>query len=253
MHRLAPSETLTFRDLGRNGRLGNQLFQIAGTLGIALARGTTARFPRSWAYRSFFSLPPSLFAGRLTIARCDDSQQHVKHLDESSRPYLQDVSLWGEARGRIWRWLQPSGLAAETARRQLGDVLDRARKLAVHVRRGDYVESGITVPAAFYLEAVEDVRAAHPECHVLVFSDDLDWCRRELAALDATFVEGNPDWLDLTLMTMCDHHVCANSTFSWWGAFLSNDASPVLPWIPGTEPTVPRLVFDGWRIVELTP
>ena len=94
----------------------------------------------------------------------------------------------------------------------------------------------VLVPLTYYKESLESIDQEHGEGPVLVFSDDLNWCRCNLGVPDAVYVEGNPDWLDLTLMSRCEHHVCANSTFSWWGAFLSQDPSPIVHVFPGKFP-----------------
>ena len=251
--RLAPTSKFTFRDLGRHGRLGNQLFQIAGTIGLAHMFGTEPVFPRSWTYRPQFSLPNTLYGGALTIARSVDGWKHAPApaTDHFIHRYLQDVSLWDEVHDRVWAWLQPSPRALAEAVGSLEHALGMENKTAVHVRRGDYLERSVLVPLTYYEEALQSIRQEYGEGPVLVFSDDLDWCRANLGAPNAVYVEGNPDWLDLTLMSRCQHHVCANSTFSWWGAFLSDDPSPIAPWFPGKHPDFSRMNPGGWRLFEL--
>jgi hypothetical protein len=65
-------------------------------------------------------------------------------------------------------------------------------------------------------------------------------------------VSGNPDWLDLAFMSRCEHHICANSTFSWWGAFLSEDPRPVVPWLHGVLPEgFRRALPQHWLVLEV--
>jgi hypothetical protein len=88
----------------------------------------------------------------------------------------------------------------------------------------------------------------------LVFSDDIDWCRANLTG-DCLFMERNRDYEDLFLMAACDEHIMANSTFSWWGAWLGNGLS-VMPrdWGPAfgsTETlftTAQSIVLDVSRV-----
>ena len=91
----------------------------------------------------------------------------------------------------------------------------------------------------YYERAIELVAVEAPSAQFVIFSDDIDWCRKELPVRlplrDALFISDNPDWLDMALMSRCDHHICANSTFSWWGAFLSENPSPIVPWVTGVS------------------
>ena len=57
--------------------------------------------------------------------------------------------------------------------------------------------------------------------NLYVFSDDINWCKTNLKFKNMVFVEGNDDVEDLWLMSLCDHNIIANSSFSWWGAWLN--------------------------------
>lgn len=102
--------------------------------------------------------------------------------------------------------------------------------VSVHVRRGDYASSPNasafhgTLPLAYYERAAALVRSLHGEARFFVFSDDLDWARAHLTFIaDAHFVDGNEGAAahrDLQLMTLCQHSIIANSSLSWWGAWL---------------------------------
>ncbi len=97
--------------------------------------------------------------------------------------------------------------------------------IGVHVRRGDYLQfSDIhpTLPISYYMEAISKVsREAKVNC-VLIFSDDIEWCKREFRSPNVRFVEGLEDYEALCLMSLCDHNIIANSSFSWWGAYLND-------------------------------
>ena len=155
----------------------------------------------------------------------------------------------------IRRWLQPSELARETAEKRHAELLALPSKTAVHVRRGDFVTNPRhrPCPITFYEQAVELTRAESPSTEFLVFSDDIEWCRRKLGIPEALYVTGNPDWLDLTLMSQCEQHICSNSTFSWWGAFLSTNPSPIVPWLRGVAWPVRMTQPEGWRELEVLP
>jgi hypothetical protein len=113
-------------------------------------------------------------------------------------------------------------MSAQSA--QLGQRMRECDSVFLHLRRKDYEHR---LSAAYYAAALEIVRAKVRQPSLFVFGDDLDWARRELRLpADAQFVDHNGEarnYEDLWLMTQCRHAIIANSSFSWWGAWL-NDA-----------------------------
>ncbi|MEI7945472.1 MAG: alpha-1,2-fucosyltransferase [bacterium] len=104
--------------------------------------------------------------------------------------------------------------------------------VSVHVRRADYLalSADAAIHVDYYRQAAEKIRAIEPNPLWVVFSDDSAWCRQHLTFMeDAVFVDGNMDepWEDLRLMSACRHHIIANSSFSWWGAYLGRDPTGV--------------------------
>jgi hypothetical protein len=101
---------------------------------------------------------------------------------------------------------------------------------SVHVRRGDYLKYPTLdlCSPAYYLKASRALKARAEVASFLVLSDDIEYCRTKLdLGGPATFVDWNrgaKTWQDMALMASCDHHIVANSSFSWWGAWL--DPSP---------------------------
>jgi hypothetical protein len=99
------------------------------------------------------------------------------------------------------------------------------------VRRGDYVQNPVTnarhglCPLEYYHTAVRTLAAQVPDPQFFVFSDDPDWTQQNLKLpYPTTYVTCNGlerDYEDLRLMSHCRHHIIANSSFSWWGAWLS--------------------------------
>ncbi|RKD92581.1 alpha-1,2-fucosyltransferase [Mangrovibacterium diazotrophicum] len=120
--------------------------------------------------------------------------------------------------------------ALSAADQQLIQEMKDKQSVAIHVRRGDYKKYPKKFPMCtpdYYKQAIERVQreAENSSLSCFVFSDDLDWCKQELTFLpDVTFVD-NPNPLhaskDMYLMSCCKHNVIANSTFSWWGAWLN--------------------------------
>lgn len=115
-------------------------------------------------------------------------------------------------------------------------ILDHIRRdnhsVSIHVRRGDYVnirpddyyQFGDVATETYYSNAIEYINSRITNPHYYVFSNDLDWCKENIKADNITFISGNlgsNSWRDMQLMSECKHHIIANSSFSWWGAWLS--------------------------------
>ena len=93
---------------------------------------------------------------------------------------------------------------------------------SIHVRRGNYVERQDFHPLQtieYYKKAISIIGE---EALFLIFSDDIEWCKINLDFIkNKIFISGNLDYQDLYLMSMCNHNIIANSSFSWWGAWLN--------------------------------
>lgn len=148
---------------------------------------------------------------------------------------------------------QPKGDLTESNKRWLETIRARPNSICVHVRRGDYLKTpfGLCSPA-YYKNAAAAMRSrVGSDATFFVFSDDLSWCRNHLPVSDAVFVEGNENdpVSELFLMAACRHHIIANSTFSWWAAWLGHHDQQVViapdPWI-SSVPSCPDLMPSSW-------
>jgi hypothetical protein len=161
----------------------------------------------------------------------------------------------------------------QPAQELTGQNLDMKRQIegvnsvCVHVRRGDLVTAppdsrGISSSAnlvqspGFYHAGMAEICARVNEPHFFVFSDDAEWAKQNIHCdAPVTYVARNgrqQDYLDLHLMSSCRHFITANSTFSWWGAWLSKNADKIVIVPPvwardGAGPPA-GLIPDGWQI-----
>lgn len=95
---------------------------------------------------------------------------------------------------------------------------------SIHVRRGDYLKLQTHHPVQSIDYYKNAVKLIGEDKHFLVFSDDIDWCKQNLDFIsDKTFVSNNLDYQDLYLMSICKNNIIANSSFSWWGAWMNRD------------------------------
>lgn len=106
--------------------------------------------------------------------------------------------------------------------RQLyGEGIEPIDQVAIHVRRGDYVNNPFYVDlmqTQYYSRAMDEF----PNAEFLVFSDDIEWCKNQTIFSGCEFSEGKTEIEDLNLMAGCRGIIMANSSFSWWAAYLSN-------------------------------
>jgi len=98
---------------------------------------------------------------------------------------------------------------------------------SIHIRRGDYLnfpDIHPTQPIEYYRNSILKFDS---NTNFLIFSDDIEWCKNNLSNVfgNFTFIEGNTDYQDLYLMSLCNNNIICNSTFSWWGAWLNNNSS----------------------------
>lgn len=140
----------------------------------------------------------------------------------------------------------------------LADEILSTTSVSVHVRRGDFASDPRTrsfhglLPLEYYVVAADIIAERVKRPHFLVFSDDPQWAHDHLALRHpVTFISHNgveTAYDDLRLMSLCRHHVIANSTFSWWGAWLNgaNDKLVIAPkrWLSRSTP--PGLIPESW-------
>jgi hypothetical protein len=94
---------------------------------------------------------------------------------------------------------------------------------SLHVRRGDYLKllhKHPVQPREYYEKALEEI---NPSGNIFVFSDDIEWCKANLKFKNLIFMDGNSNVEDLLLMSMCKDNIIANSSFSWWAAWLNQN------------------------------
>lgn len=240
----------SFSKLGNYGRLGNQLFQIAATIGLAEKHGCKTAFPR-WQYAEFFERMLPAFDSIEFDYKVSEPHFHFSDLtlDRSKRVdlegYFQSEKYFIESKTEISKLFSFEINFLNTVQEKFnslvpsfinggytGDVNDVINKVSVHVRRGDYVQlqdSHPPLPVSYYQNAVDHISTRGFDPVFYIFSDDIQWCKDNLRIPGAcVYVEGNSDIEDLCMMSMCDHYIIANSSFSWWGAWLGEIESSIV-------------------------
>lgn len=244
---------ITFNRLGNHGQLGNQMFQYAMLIGVAAKHGYEIRIPKHFARRKRFGLYEldkfKTSSGKLhpRDKRHFDNTYHEKGfgfdpqvLDQPDgtnfEGYFQTERYFEHCSERVreeFTFIDPINRYAEVfvRRNRTSPCI-----VSIHVRRGDYLNTKdlfqILTPE-YYQRAM-----MHPmipdKRQWFVFSDDLDWCRQNISNEFTTYVESPSHWHDMAVMSKCDMHIMAASSFSWWGSWLSGTDKVIAPtpWFP---------------------
>ncbi len=116
------------------------------------------------------------------------------------------------------------------------EQMRKSNSISLHVRRGDYItnKTGPTfVGIEYYKKTIKDMNNKVKNPYYFVFSDDITWCKESLSSIlpDVTFIDHNTarnSYKDLILMSNCKHNITANSTFSWWAAWLNPNKNKII-------------------------
>lgn len=110
--------------------------------------------------------------------------------------------------------------------------IEKKQSVSVHIRRGDYVKLGLACNLDYYCQAIAYINSKVKDAHFYIFSDDVKWVKENLKIGNPhTYVDindGSAGYCDLELMKNCRHNIAANSTFSWWGAYLNQNPDKIV-------------------------
>jgi hypothetical protein len=231
---------VTFKKLGTYGKLANQLFQVAAVVSYA-KRNNIDYFLPNWSNGWTDGLDMTeIFRGpfnvdfRVLDARTEDFRE--KSMEYSDIPKLNRVNLVG--------YFQSERYFEEDLIREMfsieprieNEIMERnARtfegRCSIHIRRQDYLSYPDIHPFLgidYYQRAITLMKENGYE-RFLIFSDDLNWCREHFIGEEYAFSDKNThNYEDLILMSLCSSHIIANSTFSWWAAWLSRNPAKII-------------------------
>jgi hypothetical protein len=181
--------------------------------------------------------------------------------------YFQSERYFNSIAGNLRDWFSPREPLGDAAAAALKRIEASRLPISVHVRRGDYLKPGThevhgILGETFYRQVFDRLESRiGGEAEIFIFSDDPAAAEQVLSFIPGSrlnHVRGDPErpWEDMALMARCRHHVIANSSFSWWGAWLnpSSDKIVVAPraWFVATElnkRNTSDLYPAGWILV----
>lgn len=141
------------------------------------------------------------------------------------------------------------------------EKIKNTESVSIHVRRGDYIKEtwakthSVINDNTYYVNSINLIEKQVKNPEYFVFSDDIEWAKNNLE-IKATFITNNigkDAYIDMYLMSLCKHNIIANSTFSWWGAWLNNnpDKTVVMPekWLNSDD--CPGIFPSGWNKIKV--
>ncbi len=231
---------MTYSELGNNGRLGNQMFQYAALLGTSYMRGRKFMIPNEGH---------SLIDTFLLGSQDDYNPDHIPDFiytepdfaynagiclvkdNTELKGFFQSPNYFTHCEDTIRKNFIFKPEIDEIANIQLSKLVPADRPIcSLHIRRTDYLTKTDYHPAedlTYIKNAVEAVGNNIKNVFFLVFSDDISWCKENIGG-DVAFSENRPA-VDMCMMSKCPIHIIANSSFSWWGAWLSKSKAVIAP------------------------
>lgn len=213
---------ITFSELSKKGRLGNILFQAAATIALALRNNDSYQFPKIWTDRKYFNIPEDKFVDKLFFSQTyNEPNFHYNNIiykpNLNISGYLQSYLYFEDFKDEIKKLLTPNV------------KVEKQEYTSIHIRRTDYLIHkdcyNILNRDNYYNNAIIKSNGKR----FLVFSDDIRWAKENFTGNEFDFAEGNNAVNDLSLMLNCSGgNIIANSSFSWWGAYLNNNFGPVI-------------------------
>jgi hypothetical protein len=251
------------------GGLGNQMFQYAFAKSLSLKYDTPFQIDLSFLNGSqtgctkrkydldLFNLKVNVYSGKSSNILINEPHFHYsphliksvgdrikadKNVELLFEGYWQTPLYFNEFESEIRNSL--------SFKEGLDTNFNFANSCSLHVRRGDYVDKSHFHPLleiSYYKKAIDII---NPTGQIYVFSDDLNWCKENLNFREFTFIEGKSNHEDFKLMSACSNNIIANSSFSWWAAYLNKNKNKkvVAPirWFTQDHINTSDLIPDDW-------
>lgn len=243
------------------GRLGNKLFQLA--TGISLAKENNTKISISDS-----SLLNFLNINALVQPTPKDFTLFTEPGFEFNKiPYKPNIILNGYFQSEKYFDNNREDVLAQISLKdkyykalinKYEELLKNYTTISIHIRRTDYLalsDHYINLNIDYYKAAIGKFKLKNTK--FLIFSDDINWCKTRFIGDKFVYIENNLDIEDLFLMSLCNHNIIANSSFSWWGSYLNKfkDKKVIAPskWFGEKYKnfSLHDLYCKNWDLVEL--
>lgn len=242
-----------------SGGLGNQLFQYAHGKACALKNNEkialdiswySGRIDRDYMLNAFNINTPIATKVDVLKTKLFSSKKYL-YGDFQSEKYFKDIE--GQIRNEF---TLSKKLSAESE--LLLSAINSTNAVSIHLRGGDYARGPKaqfhgTCPPEYYSHAIEMIRTKISSPHFYIFTDDIAWAEKHITFPKPYTLVSNALRLayeELILMSACKHHIIANSTFSWWGAWLNPKPQKIViapqKWFTSMIDDSKNIIPDTW-------
>lgn len=217
------------------GGLGNQMFQYAAGKALATEKKESLKLDTSsynknhkrvYSLTAFSHKAPEVGFFETLFTKLFFKSSYLDGYFQSEK-YFKNIT---EA-------IQKDFSLSEPLEKKYPDIVQKIKNtnsVSVHVRRTDYLDKQyryIVLDQTYYKKAMDVIEASYPNPTYFFFSDEIDWIKKNIPCPPGSeFMSGGKytDAEELILMSMCKHNIIANSTFSWWGAWLNKNPQKIV-------------------------
>lgn len=218
------------------GGLGNQMFQIAAATSLAIDNNDEAVFNFSSCFTPLQGNPSSKYKNNIfkNIKNSEDIISEYKYTETSHKytqiPYAKNLLINGYFQTEKYFYKNKQQIIDLffINENDIDFLKDKYKNInfnktvSIHVRRGDYLKFSETHPVCeidYYKMAIE----FFPDSDFLFVSKDMEWVKNNFRGNNIFYCHNDNEVLDFTIQTICAHNIIANSTFSWWAAYLNKN------------------------------
>jgi len=271
---------ITNTKIGYNGRLGNQMFQFASIVGIARRNNLNVKFPfnETPTNQSFadgiirkvfnelnlaFNIPTEFFSNNI-IVHNNYNEEYFHFNEHIFNTIKDDTNMDGYFQSeKYFEHIEDEIKSLFTFKQNIYSIAKNnfpntdLETVSIHIRMGDYKFSNVhpVCNNEFYKNAIEKHFSDKPY-YFIIFSDEIEQAKNMILITDnIMYIDTNNSYVELCMMTMCNHNIIANSSFSWWGAWLNpNENKKVIApnkWFTGTysDVNVSDIYCGDWIIL----
>ena len=239
------NKNINILDISHTG-LGNNLFEICDLLSVAWKFNLEYQFPDlNLLFQKIPEYPISFYRN---IHKFQDSKNKIpidyKNLERITiskdnyyifRNRSYSYHNFNFYRNRILKLFEIDSKSKDIINNKYQKILNTYITISIHIRRTDFLKiSEIWNPDyilknTYFIKAIENIKTRiKSNFKFLIFSDDITWCKTFFKGEEYIFIEDNYDYIDLWLMTLCNHNIISNSSFSWWGAYLNQSKTKII-------------------------
>lgn len=236
---------ITFKNLGNYGQLGNQMFQYSLLKAVSIKNNYEFNIPIG----NYPLLQFNICKNFNNVMPNNHYEEKYFHYDEgvfdvkdgtNFNGYFQSYKYIENIRDDLIKEFTIKNNMLDNLQTIINNMKNRFDGIvSVHVRRGDYLNYPLIHPVcdiSYYIKAINKISKAGRFCY-FIFSDDMNWCRivfnkEEFSHVNVgnnfRFINTGNAVNDMILMSLCDHNIICNSSFSWWGAWLNQNLNKTI-------------------------